>query len=148
MSKKTVLLAGLLCLGLNTFALDIGLIAGSVSQPSSFFYGLSFGSGTIIPMLKFEFEGCRIQESGMNTLSAAVKFRPKFGRFAPYAVLGAGGEFEKLTFHFSQYDFYTFVGGGLHLFFTSMFSLRFDLRFLHFSALNQTRISGGIFLHL
>ena len=84
-------------------------------------------------MLKFEFEGCRIKETGWNSLSAAVKFRPKFGIFAPYAVLGAGGEFEKLNFHFSDYRFYTFIGGGFHLFFTSMFSLRFDLRFLHFS---------------
>ena len=148
MSKKTVLLFGLCCLCLNAFALDAGLIAGSVSRPSSFFYGLSFGSGTIIPMLKFEFEGWWIKETGMNTLSAAVKFRPSLGKFAPYAVLGGGGEFEKLTFHFSEYEFYTFVGGGLHLFFTSMFSLRFDLRFLHFSAVNQTRISGGFFIHL
>jgi len=148
MNKKTVLLFGLCCLCLNAFALDAGLIAGSVSQPSSFFYGLSIGSGTIIPMLKFEFEGFRVKETGWNSLSAAVKFRPAFGKFAPYAVLGAGGEFEKLTFHFSEYEFYTFVGGGLHLFFTSMFSLRFDLRFLHFSEVNQTRISGGFFIHL
>ena len=88
-------------------ALDAGLIAGSISQPSSFFYGLSAGIGTIVPMLKFEFEGYRIRETGLNSLSAAVKFRPKFGSFAPYAVLGAGGEFEKLNFHFSEYSFYT-----------------------------------------
>ncbi len=148
MNKKTLILAGLLFLSLNTFALDAGLIAGSVSQPSSFFYGLSAGSGTIVPMLKFEFEGWRIKETGWDSMSAAVKFRPKFGIFAPYAVLGAGGEFEKLNFHFSDYRFYTFIGGGFHLFFASMFSLRFDLRFLHFSDLNQTRISAGFFIHL
>lgn len=148
MSKKAILPFAVFCLCLNAFALDAGLIAGSISQPSSFFYGLSIGSGTIIPMLKFEFEGCRIKETGMNALSAAVKLRPAFGKFAPYAVLGAGGEFEKLTFHTSEYEFYTFFGGGLHIFFTSMFSLRFDLRFLHFSAVDQTRISGGLFLHL
>ncbi|MBU4408659.1 MAG: hypothetical protein KJ772_08155, partial [Proteobacteria bacterium] len=101
-----------------------------------------------VPLLKFEFEGYRIGESGWNSLSAAVKFRPKFGRFAPYAVLGAGGEFEKLNFRFSEYRFYSMVGGGLHIFFTSMFSLRFDLRFLHFSDIDKTRISGGFFLHL
>jgi len=148
MNKKTVFLAGTLFLSLNAFALDLGLIAGSVSQPSSFVYGLSAGSGTIVPMLKFEFEGWRIKDTGWDTLSAAVKFRPKFGVFAPYAVLGAGGEFEKLDFHFGDYRFYTFAGGGFHLFFASMFSLRFDLRFLHFSDLNQTRISGGFFIHL
>jgi hypothetical protein len=148
MNKKTILLAGMLFLSLNAFALDLGLVAGSLSHPAGFTYGLSAGSGTIVPMLKFEFEGCRISESGWNTLSAAVKFRPKFGIFAPYAVLGAGGEFEKLNFHFSDYRFYTFAGGGFHLFFTSMFSLRFDLRFLHFSDLDKTRISGGFFIHL
>jgi hypothetical protein len=148
MIKKTICLTGFLLLALSLPALDIGLVAGSISQPSSFCYGLSIGSGTIVPMLKFEFEGYRISESGWNSVSAAVKFRPKFGRLAPYAVLGAGGEFEKLNFHFSDYNFYTFIGGGLHLFFTSMFSLRFDLRLIHLSDLNRTRISGGIFIHL
>jgi hypothetical protein len=149
MIKKTICLIGFLILAMNAFALDAGLIAGSINQPpASFFYGLSAGSGTIVPMLKFEFEGCRIKESGWNSLSAAVKFRPKFGSFAPYVVLGAGGEFEKLDFRFSVYRFYTFAGGGFHIFFTSMFSLRFDLRFLHFSDVSKTRISGGFFLHL
>ena len=148
MNKKTLFLSGILLFSLNAFALDLGLVAGSISHPSSFFYGISAGSGTFVPMLKFEFEGYRIKETGWNSLSAAVKLRPKFGIFAPYAVLGAGGEFSKLNFHFSEYEFYTFVGGGFHLFFTSMFSLRFDLRFLHFSDLDKTRISGGFFIHL
>ena len=148
MNKKTIFLAGILLVSLNAIALDLGLVAGSISQPASFFYGLSVGSGTIVPMLKFEFEGCRISETGMNSVSAAVKFRPKFGKFAPYAVLGAGGEFEKLTFHFSEYGFYTFVGGGFHIFFTSMVSLRADLRFLNLPEANKARISGGIFIHL
>jgi hypothetical protein len=148
MIKKILCLAGLLSLCLNAFALELGLIAGSVSQPTSFFYGLSAGSGAIVPMLKFEFEGYRIRESGWNSLSAAVKFRPKFGIFAPYALLGAGGEFEKLNFKFSAYNFYTFIGGGFHLFFTSMFSLRADLRFLRLPDANRTRISGGFFIHL
>jgi len=148
MNRKTALLAGLLILCLDAFALDAGLIAGSISQPSSFCYGLSIGSGTIVPMLKFEFEGYRIRETGWSSLSAAVKLRPKFGKLAPYAVLGAGGEFEKLNFRFSEYKFYTYIGGGLHLFFTSMFSLRFDLRFLHLPDASKTRISGGFFIHL
>lgn len=148
MIKKSLCFAALLTLCLGTPALDLGLVAGSVSQPSSFFYGISVGSGTIVPMLKFEFEGCRVSETGWNSLSAAVKFRPKFGIFAPYAVLGAGGEFEKLNFRFSDYEFYTFIGGGFHIFFTSMFSLRADLRFLNLPAADRTRISGGIFIHL
>ena len=148
MIKKALCLAGLFSLCLSSFALDLGLVAGSISRPSSFTYGVSVGSGTIVPMLKFEFEGCRISETGWNSLSAAVKFRPKFGIFAPYAVLGAGGEFEKLNFKFSEYNFYTFIGGGFHLFFTSMLSLRADLRFLRLPDADRTRISGGIFLHL
>lgn len=148
MIKKTVLLTGCLLLALNASALDAGLIAGSISQPSSFCYGLSAGMGMIVPMIKLEFEGYRIKESGLNSLSAAVKFRPKFGRLSPYVFLGVGSEFIKLNFHFSEYSFYTMTGGGLHIYFSSMFSLRLDLRFLRFSDVSQTRISGGIFLHL
>jgi hypothetical protein len=148
MNKKIILLTGCMLLAMKASALDVGFIAGSISQPASFFYGLSAGSGTIVPMIKFEFEGYRIKESGTNSLSAAVKFRPKFGSFAPYAFLGVGSEFAKLNFHFSDYRFYTMLGGGFHIFFSSMFSLRFDLRFLHFSDINQTRISGGVFIHL
>jgi hypothetical protein len=148
MIKKTFLLTGCLLLALNASALDAGLIAGSISQPSSFCYGLSAGMGLIVPMLKMEFESYRIKELGLNSLSAAVKFRPKFGSFAPYALLGAGSEFKKLNFRFSEYDFYTMIGGGFHIFFSSMFSLRFDLRFLHFSDVDRTRVSGGVFIHL
>jgi len=148
MIKKTISLAGCLLLALNVSALDAGFIAGSSNQPTSFCYGLSAGSGTIVPMVKFEFEGFRIKELGQNSLSAAVKFRPKFGNFAPYVFVGAGGEFAKLTFHFSEYGFYTMAGGGFHIFFSSMFSLRFDLRFLHFSDIDRTRVSGGVFIHL
>jgi hypothetical protein len=148
MIKKTIILTGCLLLALNASAFDAGLIAGSINQPASFFYGLSAGSGTIVPMVKFEFEGYKIREAGLNSLSAAVKFRPKFGRFAPYAMLGAGGEFAKLNFYFSEYNFYTMVGGGFHIFFTSMFSLRFDVRLLHFSDIDRTRISGGVFIHI
>ena len=41
MNKKTLCLAGILFLTLNAFALDLGVIAGSVNKPSSFVYGLS-----------------------------------------------------------------------------------------------------------
>jgi hypothetical protein len=148
MIKKVFFLAVILFSALDLSALDLGLIAGSISQPSSFCYGFSIGSGTIVPMLEFELEGFRIREPGVNNLNAAVKLRPKFGRFTPYALLGAGSEFEKLNFHFSDYDFYTFFGGGLHVFLNSLVSLRFDMRFLHISDLNRTRISGGVFIHL
>jgi len=148
MIKRAFILSVILFLCLDAQALDLGVIAGSISRPSSFCYGLSIGSGTFLPLLKLEFEGTRAKESARNSLSAAVKIRPKFGRLAPYVLLGAGGEFARLNFRFSEYDFYTFVGGGLHVLFESLFSLRVDVRFLHFSQINQTRISGGVFVHL
>ncbi|HSQ35473.1 MAG TPA: hypothetical protein VLQ89_05725 [Candidatus Binatia bacterium] len=148
MIKKSFCLVALFFLALNVRAIEAGLIAGSMSQPDNFVYGLSAGVGAIVPMLKFEFEGYRIKEDGLNSLSAAVKVRPKFGSFAPYVLLGAGGEFETLSFRFSEYRFYTMVGGGLHVFFSSLFSLRLDLRFLHSSDADRTRISGGVFFHI
>ncbi|MEI6614643.1 MAG: hypothetical protein WCL37_07080 [Chrysiogenales bacterium] len=148
MIKKSVFLIFCLLLALHASALDAGFVAGSISQPASFFFGLSAGMGLFVPMLKFEFEGYKLKESELNSLSAAAKFQPKFGRFAPYIFLGAGSEFTKLNFHFSEYHFYTMTGGGLHIFFSSMFSLRFDLRFLHFSDSDRARVSGGIFIHL
>jgi hypothetical protein len=146
--KKTLLVTACVLLALPALAFDAGFIAGSISQPASFFYGLSAGSGTIVPIVKFEFEGYRIKETGLNSLSAAVKIRPKFGSFAPYAFLGVGSEFLKFDFHFSEYSFYTMIGGGFHVFFTSLFSLRFDLRFIHASDFDRTRVSGGVFIHL
>lgn len=148
MSKKASCIAGLLLLSLNAFALDLGIVAGSSSQPASLFYGISVGSGTFVPLLKLEFEGWRIDETGMKSLSAAVKVRPKFGAFAPYVAAGAGAEFARLNFRFSEYDFYTFIGGGVHIFVASILSLRADLRFLNLPGANKTRISGGVFIHL
>jgi hypothetical protein len=148
MIKKTAFLALGLLLAVNASALEVGLIAGSSSQPESFLYGLSTGFGAIVPMLKFELEGYRLDGAGTNRLGAAVKFRPQFGKFAPYLLVGAGAEFEKINFDFSAYGFYTMMGGGLQILFSSLFSLRFDLRFLHFSDVNDTRISGGVFIHI
>jgi len=146
--KKAVFMALCLLLAVSASAVEVGLIAGSNSRPTGFFYGVSAGFGFIVPTIKLEFEGYRIEAAAAYSLSAAVKFRPKFGKFAPYVLLGAGGNFEKLNFRFSEYDFYTMLGGGLHLLLSSLFSLRADLRFLHFSGIYSTRISGGVFLHL
>lgn len=147
--NKKVLFAGIMLLfSLSAPALDLGLGAGSSSRPSSFFYGLSLGSGTFVPLLKLEFEGWRSSETGMNSLSAAAKLRPKFGAFAPYAVLGVGAEFARLNFKFNDYEFFTFVGGGFHVFLAPIVSLRADLRFLNLPEADKTRISGGVFIHL
>ncbi len=148
MIKKTVFLTFCLLLAANASALEVGVIAGSVSQPASFFYGVSAGFGIIVPTIKIEIEGYRLDDLALNNLSAAVKVRPKFGKFAPFVLLGAGGRFEKLDFHFSEYSFYTMMGCGLHILFSSIVSLRVDLRLLRFSGITDTRIGGGIFIHL
>lgn len=148
MIRKIFLLTALLLLCLRLPAVELGLAAGSLSRPSSFGYGLSFGSGAFVPLVFLEFEGWRIDEGGRKQLSAAVKLRPKLGAFAPYAVLGAGSEFQTLSLRFSEQDFFTFAGGGLHLFLSGMLSLRADLRFLHLPYGNRFRASGGIFVHL
>jgi hypothetical protein len=148
MIKKTAFLALCLLMALNASALEVGLIAGSSSQPESFLYGLSAGFGVIVPMLKFELEGYRLDGPEKNRLGASVKFRPQFGKFAPYALLGAGAEFARISFEFSGYSFYTMMGCGLQILFSRLFSLRVDLRFLAISGVHDTRISGGVFVHL
>ena len=99
-------------------------------------------------MTRLEFEGYRLSGMSMNALTAGIAFRPKLGKVAPYMILGAGAEFEKLNFHFSDYRAFTFLGGGCHLFLTPILSLRFDIRFTHSRDADGTRLSGGIFLHI
>ena len=148
MIKKLLFLACVFFLSLNVCALEVGLFAGSSSHPATFTYGLSAGVGSIVPKLSLEVEGWKLKEQGLTALSGALKFRPKLGKFAPYLVIGVGTEFEKISFQFIQYHTYSMIGGGAHLFFSDMFSLRFDLRFLHFSDVKRTRFNGGIFIHL
>ena len=148
MSKRSVFLILCLLLAAEATALEVGAIGGAIGRPASFFYGLSAGFGIIVPMVKLEFEGCRTDDAAVNSISAAAKFRPTFGKFAPYVLVGAGGNFEKLNFKFSEYRFYTMMGCGFHFLFSSRFSLRADLRFLHFVDINDTRISGGVFFHI
>ena len=141
----------MICLaaGLMTLhGIEVGLIAGHSGADSAFFYGLSAGSGIFIPMTRLEFEGHKFSGNEWDELSAGVAFRPRFGRIAPYMIVGAGTGFEKFNFHFSEYKAFSFLGGGCHLFLARIFSLRFDVRFLHFRDVNTTRLSGGIFLHI
>ena len=148
-SKRTILPLLLLAAGsISLYSLEAGFIAGRLSADSANFYGLSAGSGIFIPMTRLEFEGYRLSGMTMNALTAGIAFRPKLGRVAPYMILGAGAEFEKLNFHFSGYHTFTFLGGGFHFFLAPILSLRFDIRFTHSQDANGTRLSGGIFLHI
>lgn len=149
MSRRTFLALLLLAVGgMSLYSLEAGFIAGRLSADSANFYGLSAGSGIFIPMTRLEFEGYRLSDLAMNALTAGIAFRPKLGRVAPYMIIGAGAEFEKLNFHFSDYHTFTFLGGGCHLFLAPILSLRIDIRFSHSQDANGTRLSGGIFLHL
>ncbi|MGE5341718.1 MAG: hypothetical protein ACM3SY_09580 [Candidatus Omnitrophota bacterium] len=132
------------------YALEAGLNLGTISGPRETCYGVSAGMGMLIPMVKVELEYYRAANAYPfpNTATAGLKFRPKFGALAPYVGVGIGAEFDRLKLKLGEYQKFSFIGGGLHLFLTSMISLRGDVRFLHFSGYRRTRISGGIFLHL
>lgn len=137
------------------FGVEVGLTGGAMSKKidSGFHYGLALTSGFLVPMIKFEFEVYKMKENVVTAadknkaICVGVKFRPKFGKFAPYAIVGVGGEFDDFNFDFSNYHKFTFIGGGCHIFLMEMFSLRADIRSMHFSDMNKTRFSAGAFLH-
>jgi hypothetical protein len=148
MTSKILVASVLLLLALQLPAFELGLAAGSISRPAGLCYGLSFSSGAFVPLVFLEFEGWRLDEGGLKQLSAGVKVRPKLGSFSPYAIVGAGSEFRTLSLRFSEQDFFTFVGGGLHLYLSGMLSLRGDLRLQRLPSGNRFRASAGLFIHL
>ena len=129
-------------------AIEFGVFVAKSNQPVSFNIGFSGGLGLLIPFLKLEIEAVNQKDAGKHLLTGAIKFRPKLKKFAPYVTLGAGSEFERFHLRFREYDFFTFVGGGLHLYLIPNFSLRLDIRVLRFSEFNRTRIGIGAFIHL
>ena len=160
MIKKSVCCVCLILIcSIGLFSIEVGVNAGSISNPNHTTYGLSSAMGFLVPMIKFEVEYYKI--SGIkaptgstapiefpNSLTGGVKLRPRLGAFAPYVVVGVGAEFEHFDFHFSQYKKFSFVGGGVHFFVTGMISLRGDVRLLHFHGYNRTRYTAGVFLHI
>ena len=149
MIKKGVVFIVLICfLPCFIHSFEFGVIAGVISKPSSFVYGLSGGMGFIVPMMKFEVELYKITDTPNDVLSGGIKFRPKLGKLSPYAVIGVGTEFVKFDFESKNYEWFTFIGGGIHLKITGPATVRFDIRYLNFSNLSKVRFSGGIFIHL
>lgn len=149
MIKKTFLFIFVLSIfSVSVFSTELGFIAGSIDNPRETIYGLSASGGFIVPILKFEFEYYNMNERKYEALTAGVKLRKRFKKFAPYAILGVGSEFEHLTFKFENYKNFVFVGGGLHFYFGGFFSIRADLRFLNYSDNNKIRLSAGIFFHI
>ncbi len=141
------------CVG-SVFGFEVGVTAGTMNKTvdSGFHYGFAGGTGMLVPMLKFEIEYSKLKDAGTsgksNIMSLGIKFRPKFGKFAPYAIVGVGGEFDSLGFSFGEYDKFSFFGGGVHFFLNGMISLRGDIRFLNYSDATRTRLSAGIFIHI
>ncbi|HLP61740.1 MAG TPA: outer membrane beta-barrel protein [Candidatus Deferrimicrobium sp.] len=138
------------------FGFEAGVTGGAMSKKidSGFHYGLAVTSGFLIPMVKFEFELYKMKENVATVatkekaLCVGVKFRPKLGNFAPYVIVGVGGEFDKFGLDLGDYHKFTFIGGGCHFFIIDMLSVRGDIRFMHFSDMDKTRFSAGVFLHI
>ncbi|MCP4220107.1 MAG: hypothetical protein GY765_36080 [bacterium] len=135
------------------WAIEVGVIGGDMSKTPGYFYGISAGSGLLVPKLKMEVELYKmpgtdtVEITNSNGISLGVKFRMKIAKIAPYAVAGVGAEMEKFTLKFGDFAKYTFIGGGIHLYVAGMVSLRGDIRLLNFSDGTKTRFSAGVFLH-
>jgi hypothetical protein len=134
------------------FSLELGVIGGNISNPSHLNYGLSTSLGFLVPLVKFEFEYTRKADAEElefpNSFSGGIKFRPSFGRFMPYAVVGIGTDFRSINLDFDEYESYTFIGGGIYYKMMAVFSVRADIRFLNFSGYNRTRLTAGLFLQI
>jgi hypothetical protein len=157
MVRKLFLIVGfMMFFCISTYAaqlgLTLGLMSNSAESSNGLNYGISGGGGFFIPMVKFEVEYYKINDTvppdSPHAMTFGIKFQPKFGKFSPYGIIGIGSEFEKLNFSFSKYEKFTFLGGGVHFFLMDIMSLRADIRFLNFSDRTKTRISGGIFVHI
>ncbi len=131
------------------FPFEFGVQLGTINnKPSSLAYGFSGGGGFMLPMLKLEVELYKMQDYAYQALTAGVKFRPKLARLVPYAILGVGCEYKTFNFAFSEYRWFTFIGGGIHFYLNDLFSLRGDIRLQNFSNMNKTRLCAGIFIHI
>lgn len=144
-----LILAAFLLAGQSLQAINLGVMAGSVSKPSQSFWGFSGQMGMIVPVLKLDFEWARYSgDPDTNAMTAGIMVRPKLGKISPFGVLGVGTEFDTISFEFSRYNSYSFFGFGVHLFLMDIMSLRADARFLHFTDHSRFRISAGLFVHL
>ncbi len=138
----------MILLSFSLHAVDFGFIAGKNSKPSASTWGISAGSGFFVPLVKLEFELLNQKDLGLKDVSVGLKVRKKIGKFAPYAVIGAGAKFETFSITFKDYDYFTFIGGGTHFYIMDLFSLRFDLRYQSYSEINNVRLSAGVFVHI
>ncbi|UCH94860.1 MAG: hypothetical protein JSV88_32025 [Candidatus Aminicenantes bacterium] len=152
MKKNPIFMVGCLLFSTGLFSVELGLIGGTITNPSHLNYGLSTSLRFLVPLVKFEFELYRqvdTEEPELpNAITAGIKFQPKFGRFMPYAVVGISTEFKSFSLDFDEYEAFTFIGGGIHYKLIALLSIRADLRFLNFSTHNRTRLTAGLFFHI
>lgn len=147
--KSLIFCLVLSVLSSSIFSIEIGVLAGTtVKKPSINSYGLSASMGFFLPLVKFDVEFTKIADTKYKSLAAGIKFRPKFGRFALFVIIGAGTEFTKFDFDFSEYNGFLFLGGGGYIFFNEFISLRLGMRSLSFSKDTRTRIAAGLFIHI
>lgn len=129
-------------------SIELGFILGDINKSTGLCYGVSVGSGMIIPIVKFEFEYYKIADSDYKALTTGLKIKPRIGDFSPYAVLGVGTDFIKFNLVLDDYRKFAFYGAGLYYYFLKMLSVRIDLRILNYSEFSNTRISGGIYINI
>ena len=129
-------------------SIELGLIAGDINNSTGLCYGISVGSGMIIPIVKFEFEYYKIVDGDYKGITTGLKLKPRIGDFSPYILLGVGTDFEKFNFVLSDYKKFTFYGAGLYYYFLKMLSVRIDMRILNYSEFSKTRITAGIYINI
>ena len=146
MKVRNWFIIGVLLACMPMVAADIGVFAGTLSNPPSGNLGLSVGLGIPVPYVNIEFEFFNILEDKQRALSGALRFKYRFSHVAPYLCLGVGTRFQKLTLKFNQYNHFTLFGGGVFLYLMDFMTMRLDARFYTGSPNTRIRLTGGIFL--
>ena len=146
--KLFILIIIILFMSSLLFSVEFGFLAGKNTEPSNTTLGFAAGMGLLIPMVKFEFELMKQNNTDLKAIGVGIKIRKKIGSLAPYVVIGAGTRFEKFSITFSNYDYYTYIGGGTHFYVLPLLSLRFDVRYQSYRDTNNVRLSVGAFAHL
>jgi len=145
--KKYIIILSIVFFVSTIYSAELGFIVGTVNNNTGLNIGFSAGMGMLLPLLKVEYELTKNPDIGNKTITTGIKLKPKLGNFSPYALIGIGTDFEKFSLEFSSYSTFTLYAGGLYIYFSKLFSIRFDFRFMNYKTFNKTRLSGGIFLN-
>ncbi len=143
-----VLILSTFIISINLYSVEMGFILGNTNKETGLNFGLSVGMGMLLPLLKVEYELVSNPDADNKSITTGIKLKPKFGTFSPYALIGFGTDFTKFSLELKSYNTFSFFGGGIYIFFGKIFSVRFDIRFLNYKAVNKTRITGGLFINI